>query len=159
MCPKKNTPNKKHKIPSGPVTASKLKKSTQQSSIRTFLKKDLTSTDSNWNANTCEKYDNSSQHCHSIFHGNSDPELVSCTPQGCYETTSQHSSFPNSKSGITFSDISLIFSSPSKSVFTSKISDSSKSYKGPTLLHSKLSDNSNRDHFLTVTLDYLLQKL
>ena len=44
MCPKKNTPNKKHEIPSAPVTASKLKKSTQQSSIRTFLKKDLTST-------------------------------------------------------------------------------------------------------------------
>ena len=110
------------------------------------MKKDLTSTDSNWNANTCEKYGNSSQHSYSIFHGNSNPELVSCTPQGSYESTSQHSSFPNSKSGTSFSDISLIFSSPSKSVLTSKISDSSKSFKGPTLLHSKLSDNSNRDH-------------
>ena len=58
MCPKKNTPDKKHKIPSASVIAPKLKKSTQQSSIKTFLKKDLTSTDSNWNANTCGKYGN-----------------------------------------------------------------------------------------------------
>ena len=42
------------------------------------------------------------------------------------------------------SDTSLIFSGPSKSVLTSKISDSSKSFKGPTLLHSKESGNSNR---------------
>ena len=110
------------------------------------MKKDLTSTDSNWNANTCEKYGNSSQHSYSIFHGNSNPELVLCTPQGSYKSTSQHSSFSNSKSGTSFSDTSLILSSPSKSVLTSKISDSSKSFKGPTLLHSKLSDNSNRDH-------------
>ena len=104
------------------------------------MKKDLTSTDSNWNANTCGKYS------YSIFHGNSNPELVLCTPQGSYESTSQHSSFPNSESGTSFSDISLIFSSPSKSVLIIKISDSSKSFKGQTLLHSKLSDNSNRDH-------------
>ena len=47
MCPEKNTPNNKHKIPSASVTAPKLKKSTQQLSSKTFLKKDLTSTDSN----------------------------------------------------------------------------------------------------------------
>ena len=110
------------------------------------MKKDLTTTDSNWNANTCEKYGNSSQHSSSIFHGNSNPELVLCTPQESYKSTFQHSSFPNSKSGTSFSDTSLILSSPSKSVLTSKISASSKSFTGPTLLHSKLSDNSNRDH-------------
>ena len=84
MRPKEKTPNKKHKIPSASVTAPKSKKSTQQSSIKTFLKKDLTSTDSNWNANTCGKYGNSSQNHHSISHGNSNPEPVSCTPQGSY---------------------------------------------------------------------------
>ena len=52
MCPKKDTPSKKRKIPSTLVTAAKSKNSTQQSSIKTFLKKDLTSTDNNWNANT-----------------------------------------------------------------------------------------------------------
>ena len=40
---------------------------------------------------------------------------------------------------------SLIFSNPSKSLLISKISDSSKSFKGPTLLHFKQYDNSNRD--------------
>ena len=146
MCPKKNTPNKKHKIPSASVTAPKLKRSTQQSSIKTFLKKDFTSIDGNWNASTCRKYGNSSQHSYSIFHGNSNPELVLCTPQGSYKSTSQHSSFSNSKSGKSSRDTSLILSSPSKSILTSKISDSSKSFEEPTLLHSKLSDNSNRDH-------------
>ena len=57
-----------------------------------------------------------------------------------------HCNFSNSKSPTSFSDTSLIFSSPSKSVLTSKISDSSKSFKGPTLLHSKQSDNSNREN-------------
>ena len=146
MCPKKNTPDKKRKIPSVSVTAPKSKKSTQRSSIKTILKKDLTSTDSNWNANTCGKYGNSPQHSYSISHGNSNPEPVSCTPQGSYKSISQNSNFSNSKSGTSFSDTSLIFSSPSKSVITSKISDSSKSFKGPTLLHSKQSDNSNRDN-------------
>ena len=98
MCPNKNTLNKKRKIPSALVTAPKSKKSTQQSSIKTFLKKVLTSTDSNWNANTCGKYGNSSQHSYSISHGNSSPELVSCTPQGSYESIFQHSNFSNSKS-------------------------------------------------------------
>ena len=84
MCPKKNTPNKKSKIPSASVTAPKLKKLTQQSSIKTFLKKDLTRTDSNWNASTCAKYDNSFQHCYSLFQGNLNSDLVSCTPQGSY---------------------------------------------------------------------------
>ena len=59
---------------------------------------------------------------------------------------SQHSNFSSSKSGTSFSDTSLILSSPSKSVLSSKISDSSKSFKEPTLHHSKLYDNSNRDH-------------
>ena len=110
------------------------------------MKKYFSSTDSNWNANTCRKYGNSSQHSYSIFHGNSNPELVLCTPQESYKNTSQHSSFSNSKSRTSFGDTSLILSSPSKSVLTSKISDSSKSFKEPTLLHSKQSDNSNRDH-------------
>ena len=56
MCPKKSTRNKKHKVPLASVTAAKSKKSTQQSSIKTFLKKDATSAGSNWNANTCGKY-------------------------------------------------------------------------------------------------------
>ena len=73
MCPKKNTPKKKHKISSVSVTVPKLKKSTQQSSIKTFLKKDLTSSDSNWNANTCGKYSSSSQQFYSISDGNSNP--------------------------------------------------------------------------------------
>ena len=109
------------------------------------MKKDLTSTDSNRNANTCGKYGNSSQHSYSICRGNANPEPVSCTPQGSHESISQHSNFSNSKSGTSFSDTSLIFSSPSKSVLTSKMTDSYKSFKGPTLLHSKQSDNSNRD--------------
>ena len=145
LCVLRKTPQiKKREIPSASVTGPKSKKSTQQSSIKTFLKKDLTSTDSNWNANTCGKSGNSSQHSYSISHGNSNPELVSCTPQGSYEIISQHSNFSNSKSGTSFSDTSLILSSPSKSVLTSKICDSSKSFKGPTLLHSKQSDNYNR---------------
>ena len=110
------------------------------------MEKDLTSTDSNWNANTCGKYDDSSQRSYSISYGNTNPELVSCTPQGSYESISQHSNFSNSKSGTSVSGTSLIFSSPSKSVLTSEISDSSKSFKGPTLLHSQQSDNSNRDN-------------
>ena len=108
------------------------------------MKKDLTSTDSNWNANTCGKY--GTQHSYSISHGNSNPELISCVPERSYESISQHSNFSNSNSGTSFSDTSLIFSSTSKSVLTSKISDSSKSFKGPTLLHSKQSGNSNRDN-------------
>ena len=36
MCPKKNTPNKKHKTPSAAVTAPKLKRSPQQSRIKPF---------------------------------------------------------------------------------------------------------------------------
>ena len=144
MCRQKNTPNKKCKIPSASVSAPKSKKSTQQSSIKTFLKKDLTSTDSNWTGNTCGKYGNSSQHTYSISHGNSNPEQASCTSQGSYESISQHSNFSNPKSGRSFSDTSLIFSSPSKSFLTSKISDSSRCFKGPTLLHSKQSRNSNR---------------
>ena len=71
MCPKKNTRNKKRKIPSGSVTAAKSKKSIQQSSIKTFLKKDLTSTGDNWKANARGKYGNSSQHSYSVSHGNS----------------------------------------------------------------------------------------
>ena len=136
MCPKKNTLSKKHKTPSASVTAPKSKTSTQQSSIKTFLKNDLTSTHSNWNANTCGKCGKSSQHSYSISHGNSNLEPVSCTPQAPYENVSQHSNFSNFKSGTSFRDTSLIFSSPSKNVLTSKISDSSKSFKGPTLLHS-----------------------
>ena len=62
MCPKNNTPNKKHEIPSAKVTAAKSKKLTQLSSIK-------------------------------------------------------------------------IFSSPSESDLTLKISDSSKSFKGQALLH------------------------
>ena len=120
-------------------------KSTRQSSIKTFLKKDLTSTDSNWNANTCGKCGNSSQHSLSISHGHSNPEPVSCTPERCYESISQHPNFSNSNSGTSFSDTSLIFSSHSKSVLTGKISDFSKSLKGPTLLHSKQPDNSKKD--------------
>ena len=108
MCPKKNTPNKKCKIPSASLTAEKSKKSTQQSRIKTFLKKDLTSTDSNWNANTCGKY--GTQHSYSISHGNSNPELISCVPERSYESISQHSNFSNSNSGTSFSDTSLIFS-------------------------------------------------
>ena len=110
------------------------------------MKKDLTSTDSNWNANTCGKYGDSSQRPYSISYGNTNPELVSFTPQGSYESISQHSNFSNSKSGTSVSDTSLIFSSPSKSVLTSEISDSFKFFKGPTLLHSQQSDNSNRDN-------------
>ena len=55
MCPKKNTPNRKRKIPLESVTAAKSKKSIQQSSIKNFLKKYLASTDSNWNAITYGK--------------------------------------------------------------------------------------------------------
>ena len=36
-------------------------------SIKTFLKKDVTSSDSNWNTKTCGKYDNSSQRPYSIL--------------------------------------------------------------------------------------------
>ena len=68
--PKKNTPSKKRKISSVSVTAPKLKRSTQQSSIKIFLKKDLTRTGSNWNANTCRKYGILSQHSFSTSHGN-----------------------------------------------------------------------------------------
>ena len=81
LCALRRNPNNKQKIPSALVTAPKFKKSTQQSSIKTFLKNDLTSTDSNWNLSTCRKYGNSFQHSYSIFHGNSNPKLVSCTPQ------------------------------------------------------------------------------
>ena len=73
MCPKKNTRNKKHKIPSTSVTAAKLNKSTQKSSIKTFLRKDFTSIDGNWNADVCGKYGNSSQHSHFISHAHSNP--------------------------------------------------------------------------------------
>ena len=104
------------------------------------MKKDLTSTDSNWNANTCGKY--GTQHSYSISHGNSNPVLVSCIPERSFESIFQHSNFSNSNSGTSFSDIILIFSSPIKIVLTSKISDSSKSFIGPTLVHSKQSDNS-----------------
>ena len=144
MCPKITTPSKKCKIPSASVTAPKAKTSTLQSSIKTFFKKDLTSTDSNWKENTSGKYGNSSQHSYS--HSNSYLGPVSCTPQGSYEIISQHFNFSNWKSDISFSETSLIFSSPSKSVLTSKISYSSKSFKGITLLHSKQSDNSNWDN-------------
>ena len=146
ICPKKNTPNMKHEIPSVSVTAPKLKKSTQQANIKIFFKKPLTGTDGNWNSSTFGKYGNSFQHSYSISHGNSKPELASRTPQGSYKSFSQHSSFSNSKSGTSLSDRSLIFSSPSKIVLTSKISDSSKLFKRPTLFHSKQSDNSNRDN-------------
>ena len=133
--------------------------SNQKSSIKTFLKKYLPSTDSNWNANTCRKYGNSSQHSYSIFHGNSNPELVSCTPQGSYERNFQYSSFSNSKSGTSFSDTGLIFLVPVK-VFL--------------LVRSLILLNLLKDQLcfilnymiilteimlLTVTLDYLLQKL
>ena len=136
ICPKKNTPNKKRKIPSASVTAPKLKKSTQQSSIKTSLKKDLTSTDSNWNANTCGKYGNSPQHSYFSSHGNSNPEPVSCTPQGSYESISQYS---NSKSETSCSDTSLIFSSPSVLCFI---------LNNLVILTELM--------FLTVTLDYLM---
>ena len=143
MCPKKNTRNKKRKIPSASVTAAKSKKSIQQSSIKTFLKKDLTSTGDNWKANTWAKYGNSSQHSYSISHGNSNLDPVSMYS---WESIPQHSNFFNFISGTSFSDTSLIFSSPSESDLTSKISDSSKSFKGPALLHSKQSDNSYSDN-------------
>ena len=58
---KKNTPKEKRKIPYASVTAPKLKKSAQHTSIKTFLKKDLTITYSNWNANICGKNGNSSK--------------------------------------------------------------------------------------------------
>ena len=54
------------------------------------MKNDLTSTDSNWNANTCGKYGNSPQHSYAISHGNSSREPVSGTPQGSYESISQY---------------------------------------------------------------------
>ena len=113
MCSKKNTPNEKHKIPSVSVTVAKSKNSTQQSSIKTFLKKDLTSTDSNWNASTCAKY--STEHSYSVSDGNSNPDLVLCIPERSYESISKHSNFCNSNSRTSFSDTSLVFSSPSKS--------------------------------------------
>ena len=83
------------------------------------MKKDLTSTDCNWSANTCGKHGNSSKHSYYISHGNSNPELVSCTPQGSYKNISEHSNFSNAISGTFVSNTSLIFSSPSKSVLTS----------------------------------------
>ena len=71
---------------------------------------------------------------------------VSRIPERSYESISKHSNFSGSNSETSLSDTSLIFFSTSKSVLTSKISDSSKRFKGPTLLHSKQSDNSNRDN-------------
>ena len=108
------------------------------------MKKDLTSTDRDWNANIFGKY--GTQHSYSISRGNSNPELVSCILERSYESISQHSKFSNSNSGTSFSDTRLIFSSLSKGFLTSEISDFSKSFKGPTLLHSKQFDNSNRDN-------------
>ena len=48
-------------------------------SIKTFLKKDVTSSDSNWNTKTCGKYDNSPPT--SLFHSNAhaNPHIFSCT--------------------------------------------------------------------------------
>ena len=122
------------------------------------MEKIFISTDSNWIANTCGKYINSSQHSYSTSYGSSNTEPVSCTPQESYESISQRSNFSNSKSGPSFSDTSLIFSSPSKSVLTSKISDSSKSFKGPSLLHSKQCDNSNRDNVSYCNCGILITK-
>ena len=147
MCPKITTPSKKCKIPSASVTALKAKTSTLQSSIKTFFKKDLTSTDSNWKENTSGKYSNSSQH--SFSHSNSYPRPVSCTHQGSYEIISQHFNFSNWKSDIPFSETSLIFSSPSKR---------NNCFKGITLLHSKQSDNSNGDNVSHCKFGLLITK-
>ena len=108
------------------------------------MKKYLTSTDNNWNANTCAKY--STQHSYSISDGNSNPELVLCIPEKSYESISKHSNFCNSNSGTSFNDASLVFSSPSKSVLASEFSDSSKSFKGPSLHYYKQPDNSDKDN-------------
>ena len=110
------------------------------------MKKDLINTDSNWNSSRCGKYSNSFEHSYSISQGNSNSELVPFTPQWSKESISQHSIFSNFKSRTSLSDTSLIFSSPSKSVLTSRVSDSSKYFKGPTLFHSKQSDNFNRNN-------------
>ena len=133
--------------------------STQQSTIKTFWKKDLPSTDSNSNANTCRKYGNSSQHSYSLFHGNSHPELVSCTPQGSYERNFQYSSFSNTKSGTSFSDTGLIFLVPVKVfllvrslILLNLLKDQLCSILNYLIILTEIM-------LLTVTLDYLFKKL